>query len=321
MNPVYGCDGWLRWAIVRHDLQTGAEETVATNIVDERLSLSPDGNKLLFVGGRDYTPVPGRACPEGRETLEVLDLTTLDRRRLAGPLARAKSYGVPCFVPDLLDARQCAGSWSPDGRRIAYTIGPSIGFPVRRAGEPLISPQAHPYTVYVRPVSGGAARRMLRFLGGPPSISWSPDGRRLLLCAQNRGLSSWPAAGCGRAGRPKFAGKLLLVGLARGAVRRVAGGEKLLFAQWAPSGGTYAYATPAAVYVARPDGARRLLAAVSKTHWSNGNWMGWSPDGRYIGLGTCRGRLAVLNATTGQIRVLFRERKGEFKICAARWWR
>jgi Tol biopolymer transport system component len=313
-----GCNG--PWAIVRHDLQTGAEETVATN-VDARLSLSPDGNKLLFVGGLDYTPVPGRACPAGRETLYVLDLTTLDRRRLAGPLARGTSFGVACFGHELQDARRCAGSWSPDGRRIAYTIGPSI-YDIPTAGEPPVLSRARPYAVYVQPAAGGAARRVLRFSGGPPSISWSPDGGRLLVCANNRGRSSSPdATGCSGGGHAKDAGKLLLVGVARGSVRRVASGEKLVFAQWAPSGGAYAYATPAAVYVARPDGARRLLAAAPKPLGSGGRWMGWSPDGSYIGLGSCRGRLAVLDTTTGRIRVLFRERKGEFKICEARWWR
>jgi hypothetical protein len=163
-----GCRG--PWAIVRHDLQTGAEETVATN-VDERLSLSPDGNKLLFVGGLDYTVVPGRACPAGRETLYLLDLTTLERRRLAGPLARGKSYGIACFGNELLDARHCAGSWSPDGSRIAYTIGPSIYADIPTAGEPPVLSRARPYAVYVRP------QRVVQRVG----CSASPAARRRSL--------------------------------------------------------------------------------------------------------------------------------------------
>jgi hypothetical protein len=76
--------------IIRHDLQSGAETTVVTNV--DRFSLSPDGSKLLFVGGLDFTTVRGQARPKGKETLDLLDLTTLERRRLAGPLAGARSY-------------------------------------------------------------------------------------------------------------------------------------------------------------------------------------------------------------------------------------
>src|SRR5262245_51176701 len=82
--------GWDAMTIVRHDLQTGAETTIVGGA--DRLSLSPDGRKLLFVGGLDFTPAPGQARPKGRETLELLDLATLARRRLAGPLPRARSY-------------------------------------------------------------------------------------------------------------------------------------------------------------------------------------------------------------------------------------
>jgi WD40 repeat protein len=319
--PPGGCGGGM--AIVRHDLQTGAEETVVTN-VDDRLSLSPDGNKLLFVGGLDYTHVTGHVCPTGKETLELLDLTTLEQQRLGGPLARAKSYGIAsCSAQDLLvDARHCLGEWSPDSRRIAFTIGPSVFLGPPDHGQPSSPLRAHRFAIYVQPVVRGAARLKLRSSGGPPLISWSPDGSRLLVCARNRGLSKWPAdTACSGAGRPSSAGKLLLVDLARRSVRRVVSGTKLLFAQWAPSGTTYAYATPTAAYVVRRNGARRLLASAPKPRWSGGRWMGWSPDGRYIGLGSSRNQLAVLNAATGQIHVLIRDRKAEFRIFAARWWR
>jgi hypothetical protein len=313
--------GWGAMTLVRDDLQSGAEKTVVTDV--DRFSLSPDGSKLLFVGGLDFTPVRGQARPKGKETLELLDLTTLEGRRLAGPLPPAKGYGIDC---------SCfggSGSWSPDGRRIAYTIGPSK-YP-RRPG-PVGTRRAQPYAVYVRPVSGGAARMVLRLSGGPPTISWSPDGRRLLVCAESRaatafqsGCNGWRCA-CFRARQfKKFTARLVLVDLARRSVRPAASG-KLVFAQWAPSGRMYAYATFAAAYVARPGGTRRKLASAPKPNhaakiggWPDGGWMGWSPDGRYIGLGSFSNRIAVLNATTGQIRVLFRERQGNF--VEPRWWR
>jgi WD40-like Beta Propeller Repeat len=307
--------------LVRHDLQSGAETTVLSTV--DRYSLSPDGSKLLFVGGLDFTPGPGQR-PKGNETLELVDLRTLETRLIAGPLPRAKSYGL------FGSGCGCTGAWSPDGRRIAYTIGPSFYADLGRAGRPPAG--AYPYALYVRPASGREARLVLGFSGGPPSISWSADDRRLLVCAQSRGRSNGTGldAGCGggaprRNGtysRPEFAGKLMLVDLAHRSVRRVASGKKLLFAQWAPSGTTYAYATTAAAYLARPGGARRKLALASglHRHWPGGGWMGWSPDGRYIGLGFFSKHLAVLNAATGQVRVLFTDQK-EFLILSPRWWR
>jgi hypothetical protein len=309
--------------IVRHDLQTGAEKTVATN-VDYRRSLSPDGTKLLYVGGLDYTPVRGQLRPKGKETIELLDMTTLERRRLAGPLPRTKSFRFECSC--------LTSGWSPDGRRIAYTIGPSIFADERWAHEPPALPRARSYAVYVRRISRGAARLVLRLSGGPPSIFWSADGTRLLVCADSRGRRLAGGEACiGGAGRPKgeyfspkFVGKLLLVDLARHSVRRVVSGRKLLFAQWAPSGRSYAYATTAAAYVASPGGVRRKLASAKGcpcSTWPSGPWMGWSPDGRYIGLGSVSSRLAVLNAKTGQMRVLARDRKGEFFNLGGSWWR
>jgi hypothetical protein len=312
--------GWGAMSFIRHDLQTGAEKTVLTS--GTRAELSPDGSKLLFVGGLDYTPVRGKIRPKGKETLELLDLTTLERRRLAGPLARTKSFRFECHC--------LTPGWSPDGRQVAYTVGPPY-YP-SRVGPVPTRPRAQPYAVYVQPVAGGPARRVLRFSGGPPSISWSVDGRRLLVCAQSRARPfqafelGCSGGGFGRPGSrgpylaPAFAGRLLLVDLARHSVRTVASGQKLLFAQWAPSGRSFAYATPAAAYVARPGGVRRLLPP--KPNWPSHEWMGWSPDGKYIGLGIgTPSRVAVLNAATGQMRVLAEGHKGKDLIWSWGWWR
>jgi hypothetical protein len=295
--------------IVRHDIQIGAERTVVAKA--DRFSLAPKGRKLIFVGGLDYTPVSGQARPKGKETLELLDLATLKKRRLAGPLARGKSFGFECGCR----------AWSPDGRRIAYTVGPSR-YPPPGRFDPRQVP-ARRYAVYVQPVSGGAARLVLRLLSGPPSISWSPDGRRLLVCAPKRAAEIGCTGGHKGSDLPMSGGKLLLVDLAHRSVRRVASGQ-LIFAEWAPSGGTYAYATPAALYRARPGGTRRLLASAPKPHWPEFAWLGWSPDGRYIGLGPgcgCDSGLSVLNVATGKISVLFRNRKNEFWYWSEQWWR
>src|SRR5262249_48808343 len=120
--------------------------------------------------------------------------------------------------------------------------------------------------------------------------------------------------------RPVYVGKLLLVNLARHSVRRVASGRKLLFAQWAPSGQTFAYATPAAVYVVGPSGARRKLASAPKPNWPAGWWIGWSPDGSYLGLGSFSDSPAVLNAATGQKPVPFADPSNGLSV-DPRWWR
>ena len=306
--------------LIRHDLQTGAEKELVS--VD-RGSVSPDGSKLLFVGGLDFTPVQGHVRPSGNETLEVIELNTLNRHRLAGPLPQGKSFRFYCS--------HCIDGWSRDSKRVAYTVGPPYYQP--QNGPISARLRAQPYAVYVQRVAGGAARRVLGFSGGPPSISWSADGRRLLVCTESRarpfqaaelacdGASFTRPGSKGRYVTPTVAGKLLLVDLAHRSVRHVVSGKKLLFAQFAPTGQTFAYATTAAAYLTRPGGARRPLSPATKPNWPGSQWIGWSPDGRYIGLGNSASLgLAVLNVHTGRVRFLVKD-TSSFLIWGATWWR
>lgn len=329
-------DRWLllttrkAWSntIVRHDLKTGVEKTILKSA--DRFWLSPDGSKLLFVSGlTDLDPGCCYRLPRGRERLELLDLKTLKRRTLAGPLPRGRSFDLG---HDESEINSSSGGWSANGKRIAYTIGPSIYADVNWAGRPQKPRRAHPFALYVQPVARGAARLVLRFSGGPPSIWWSPHGGKLLVCAQIRGrfvADGWErgcnGGGHGRDGRyfePKSNGKLWLVDVPKRSARLVSRGKKLLFAQWAPSGGSYAFATTTKAYVARPARGPRLLASAPKPSWPDGGWLGWSPDGRYIGLGGCQIYLglAVLDVPAGTTRVLFKERDGLY--CSGQlWWR
>ena len=56
------------------------------------------------------------------------------------------------------------GTWSPDGRSIAFALGDSV---------------------FVRPLEGGTARGVAR-LPEAHSCAWSPDGRRFACVSGNR---------------------------------------------------------------------------------------------------------------------------------------
>jgi len=277
--------------LIRRDLRTRAETELAREV--DRLALSPDGVRIVYVGGVEFTN--GR--PSGRnETLELLDMGTLERRRLAGPLPRG-SY-------DQL-------AWSPDGRRTAYTVDPS-----KKTSEDAAHYKTRPgrRIVEVRDAREGSAVLRLGLRGGPPSLSWSPDSRRLLVCVPARG----GRAGCSGGLRSAGMSRLLAVDIPSGRQRLVARGD-LLWAGWSPAGG-YGYATPRAVFAVAADGrVRKLEAAPRKT--SAGNWLGFSPNGRYIGLGDFSTRIGVVDAKTEKVRILARERKGGGFLMYRKWWR
>ena len=105
----YHRGGSTAGSLIRHDARTGHELVVARG-VDNRYALSPDGTKLVYVR-------------RGRETLELLDLETLQQRTLGGMLW-GYSYGISAS-PTAADGRSPFGlRWSPDGTRVAYVVTP-----------------------------------------------------------------------------------------------------------------------------------------------------------------------------------------------------
>ena len=94
---------------------------------------SPDGSRLLFLSSRGLEAVPALGGPA----------------KLLVPVARGA---------------WADGTWSPDGRSIAYARGDSV---------------------YVLAVEGGAARGLAR-LAEAHSCDWSPDGRWLACASGNR---------------------------------------------------------------------------------------------------------------------------------------
>jgi len=110
---------------------------------------SPDGRRLAFVSFADGNgpPCDAASCPPSGELYVVradgTELTRLTRSR----------------------ADDEHPTWSPDGRRIAF----SSGFSLRRQG--------HPRWLVVMPAAGGGATRVGRF-AGVLDPAWSPAGVR-----------------------------------------------------------------------------------------------------------------------------------------------
>jgi hypothetical protein len=232
----------------------------------DRFALSPDGTKLAYVGGVAFHG--DTRLSTSRETLQLVDLTTLHQTRLAGPLLSRSGFGI---VDDAFGLQ-----WSPDSRRIAYVV------------EPNDNPNQVPHAsvLWARDTSGHVLLR-LPLTGGMPSAAWSPDGRRLLVCIEARGFAPSCPAGPGNFAYVRFArrtaARLLLVDLDTGAARVVARGA-LLFTSWAPSGKAFAYATNNALYLETTAGSVSRLATAPGPGWAGMGWPGFSPDGRYLAI-------------------------------------
>jgi Tol biopolymer transport system component len=284
---------------IRHDLHTGANKTVAGNVA--RAALSPDGTKLVYVGGLSFR---NRTTPVGRETLELLDLNTLATRRLAGRLTH-QSYS----------SQDGAAEWSPERTRIAYMVGP-WAYP--SPGQDSNNPPPAQQVLTVQDVSTGAVQLRLPLRGGPASFYWSPDGNKLLVCLPNRG----PQTGCEEGlPDPSWPAELLQVDLASHNTTAIARGV-LLWADWSPTGG-YGYARPSGIVLTSTNGRVRTLPLPPRRTRA-GDWIGFSPDGRFLGLGDFSSKLGVLDLSTGKLHILYQERFGKTDSREAlyrKWWR
>jgi Tol biopolymer transport system component len=139
-------------------------------------SWSPDGQKLAFTYevdtdstyGGGVGAVLGRGEGGGLERIFVMNADGSGRRLLAMPWLRSGRF------------EDSAPSWSPDGRRIAFTrtIWP--------AGEPHTQWNPGRSAVYVLDLDHGGLRRVSDLSDGYSEfghVTWSPDGRRLAYLA------------------------------------------------------------------------------------------------------------------------------------------
>jgi hypothetical protein len=282
--------------IRRHDLATGEETELLRGA--ERLEASPDGRRYLAAIGS-----PGGA------TLEVLDATSGDRLALHGPLPKDQTFAW--------------FAWAPNGSLVAYVIGPAPTSQGPQTGGP--------HEIYVVDPAGGEPRLMYALDGYEPlypdagqprgRLAFSADARHLLVRAPSQEIGQGP---------------LVLVEVETGEARTVA--DDAVFGDWHPSEpATFAYATPEALYIATTGGEAREVLRVPPEgicpdcetsgappgEWGWGDWMGWSPDGRYIGLPDFAPVLAVVAVETGDLRILTGdvgdEALVEALVLGARW--
>ena len=92
------------------------------------------------------------------------------------------AYVVPALggLPRLVAAGARDPKFSPDGQQIAYWVGQFRG-PITASA------------VYVQPLAGGAAVRLLADFRVARNPVWSPDGRSLLVMAERAGAAAPPA--------------------------------------------------------------------------------------------------------------------------------
>jgi hypothetical protein len=294
-SPTWSSSETL-WTLAAFDLRT--ERT--RRIVDaaSRFAISPDAHRIAYVKRRG-----------DRDDLEVVDLRTLRTRRLAvpahdGSLAplRGQNDG-PFTVGDLV--------WSPDGRRIAVTSGRGLRpWELERVEKGLFAP-AHSYSVMVLDLRGDRARRRTSVLGGPPTVAWSPDGTKLLVCsADHAGSETACDGGLGVSPRGLESSSVLRVVSATGRLRsRVVTHGTVTFAGWSPEGG-FAWADYAKLHL--PGGRTMRLDTYG------GEWVGWSSDGRYVVQGPEDG-FRVVDVRTGRRHRLMSP--GRAQDASVRWWR
>jgi hypothetical protein len=185
-------------------------------------------------------------------------------------------------------------------------------------GHDLNNPPPARHVLTVQDVSTGAVQLRMTLHGGPASFYWSPDGNKLLVCLPNRG----PETGCEEGlPDPIWPAELLQVDLASHTTTTIARGE-LLWADWSPAG-DYGYATGKAIFLVSSTGHVRTLALPPRRTRA-GTWIGFSPDGRYLGLGDYSSKLGVLDLSTSKLHILYQERFGKTTSRNAlyrKWWR
>jgi hypothetical protein len=274
--------------LVRYDLRSHREIGSPRSLPE--LVTSPDGRRGAYL--------------ERRGPLVVVDLAT-QRRHSLGPPVPTGPKGVD------REYSMIGLAWSPDGRRLAY-----------------VTTRKSRSTVWVRDSSTGKLLLSRSVAGSTPHISWSPDGASLLMCVDDRpepygyfSCNGGPPVPPGKA-QPQPPAQLLLITIRDGSTRTVAR-QPLVFADWSPSGDTLAYATPKALYLRTRDGRTRRVAAARRGRWPAGPWLGWSPDGRYIGISSYGlgarwklGPLMTIDVRTGHVRVIPTPARSGW----ATWW-
>ena len=151
-------NGWLTAEIYVMDADGGNPQNLTNNPSDDRTpSWSPDGKRIVFSSDRDM---------EGGEAAHNVEIYVMD--------ADGKNQERLTNNPD----EDKDPSWSPDGKRIAFSAKRDGHF----RGEDGIT-----YEIYVMDVDGGNQQRLTENRKNDKDPSWSPDGERIAFSADRKG--------------------------------------------------------------------------------------------------------------------------------------
>ena len=230
---------------------------------------SPDGEKILFTGWDRNTQ---------SSNLWVTDVWVMN----------ADGTGLTNLT-QTLHVSEAAGSWSPDGERIAF---------VKRSGD---------VGVWAMDADGANQRQLTSNRSGDLLPDWSPDGRKIVF--QRR--VGCPAVGdCSDGSDPE----IWAVDVGNGNVSRLGSGAA---PQWSPDGRKIVFdrdsgtASGSDIYVIDADGSNPARLIASQRYEVSPSWR---PDGRAL-IFQYEGVLSTLSLRSGVIRQIT-----DVRTCDAPSW-
>jgi len=293
---------YLITSLKHHNPANGVESTILPNVDWRFVYPSPNGDKIVFVGGLDYS---GAYDAAGEGSLQVLDLDSDEVRQLEQREANRTYDHV---------------EWSPDGQSMAYLVSDLVPHPIY---EGRITDTYH---IYAREVQEGKEKLLYSVVNEPggraPRFRLSPSGDWLLV------FQSWE--------EPQES-ELILINVESGDSRSVVKTTQYrvnIFhsrisheTPWAANEDSFVYGVGNTVYLQSVNGDIQELATLSDDSILRLGSFGWSPDGRYIGFACtgrpdnlCQGRsIFALDTQSGELLTVVK-REDEIWL-KPRWWR
>ena len=284
-QAIYAFDAWpagqtpylFGEAFLRHLTETSGEQAVP------RIARQHATQILPYLDGRSVKKATGSGLHRQWKTWAEQSIEAFEREA-----ASRRADGLTASRPlTTRGVRQAGPRWSPDGQWIAYTSGTLVRFPEVRL---------------VRPDGSGDRRLALR--RGGAGLSWSPDGREIVLAELQVHRT--------------FAlhGDLSAVDVASGRARRLTRGARAWDPDVSPDGRTVVFARKlgdrSELFTVAADGRsapRPLTASAPGVEWSSPRW---SPAGDAIAAARLLPGgwldVAIVSPETGAARQLTHDR-------------